>query len=181
MKTILVLALCSGVYAQPGWPQPEQFDGNNSPQPIEVVYAQTLPPCPTGYTCGDPGWSMSHWENTAAHGCFQISGSGVVGKSVPCSPVRPDWNRWHWSVIAFAAATSADLHSSRDLYELNPVLGRGSFGARQATVKVSLAAGLIGAEYLVIRRWPRTERAWRWVNWIAAGTTTAVAVRNYRQ
>lgn len=96
---------------------------------------------------------------------------------VPDSPSA----RWHWSVLALASATALDLHSSRDLYELNPVLGRGSFGARQATIKVSLAAGLIGAEYLVIRRWPSTERAWRWVNWFAAGTTTAVAVRNYRQ
>lgn len=170
MRTILLAALCvagygqsdstkllrlgpsettaAQVYAQPGWPQSEQFDDNNSPRPIQTVYGVLL-----------PGPSQN-----------------VVN---PIVAYKPDWNRWHWSALALASAAAIDLHSSRDLYELNPVLGRGPFGARQAAVKVSITAGLLASEYLVIRKWPSTERAWRWVNWIGAGATVGVATSNY--
>lgn len=82
-------------------------------------------------------------------------------------------------MLALASATAMDVHSSQGLYEMNPVLGRGPFGGRQAAVKVSIVGGLIAAEYLVIRKWPKTEKAWRWVNWLGAAGTVGVAASNY--
>lgn len=121
----------------------------------------------------------SVYAQTASFNCLQIDSK--VATFGLCGPSKADLKYWHWSVLAFSAATAADIHSSQGLYEMNPVLGRGPFGGRQAAVKVSITGGLIAAEYFAIRRWPSTEKVFRWVNWLGAAGTAGVAASNYRR
>lgn len=87
---------------------------------------------------------------------------------------------WAASVAFLAVAETADIASSRGSYELNPVLGRGPFGARQASIKAGIVGGVILAEWLILRRHPDSSRAFKWANYIAGGVTVGVAIRNWR-
>lgn len=56
---------------------------------------------------------------------------------------RIDWLRV--SQITVISAASADAASSWGQYEMNPVLGRGQFGARQLAIKGGVSVGGIYA------------------------------------
>ena len=81
---------------------------------------------------------------------------------------------------AAMASSALDTASSWGGYELNPALGRGQFGMRQTAIKNSLTAGLLVAEVPLIRRYPRTKRAFIIANWAAAAIWTGAAIRNWR-
>lgn len=85
------------------------------------------------------------------------------------------------SVGAFVAANALDGHSSWGKYEANPVLGRGTFGARQTAVKTGIVAGVLLAEWLVVRHHPERKRWLKWINYGAAAGITVVAAHNYMQ
>lgn len=86
-----------------------------------------------------------------------------------------------YSVGSFVAANTLDIHSSWGKYEANPVLGRGTFGARQASVKTGVVAGVLLAEWLVLRKHPERKRWLKWINYGATAGITSVAVHNYMQ
>lgn len=88
---------------------------------------------------------------------------------------------YEWSVGAVAGSQALDIHSSMGRYELNPVLGRGHFGARQIGIKLAIVGGWQVAQWIIVRRWPETRRAATYVNYGTAMGTGAVAVGNYRR
>lgn len=84
------------------------------------------------------------------------------------------------SLLILATATAADTHSSWGKQEANPVLRRGTFGPRQASLKIGLVAGAAAFEYAVLKRSRRRyERPLAFTNFAVAGVTGAVAIRNY--
>ncbi len=75
------------------------------------------------------------------------------------SPEVPRTDRLLLASDAVLIATDiGDLLSSRGLYETNAVLGRGPFGARQATISLGLTAVIVLAELPLARRWPRLAK-----------------------
>lgn len=95
---------------------------------------------------------------------------------------RPRLTAFRASQIAVAAATTADILSSRGLYERNPVLGRGAFTLRNQGAKViaTTAAALLLQEFLV-RKFPQTRRAFTFINFGATGMHAGAAAHNWRQ
>ena len=93
----------------------------------------------------------------------------------------PRLRAWWGSVGMLAAATAADIYSSRGGYELNPILGRGQFGARQAGIKIGAVVGLATVQRLVLRRHPRAERSFVVANVASGAATGLVAYRNTGQ
>lgn len=79
--------------------------------------------------------------------------------------------------ITFAAASVLDITSSWGKEELNPVLGRGTFGPRQAVTKAALAGGIL---YISTRTGAHHPRLTKWALYVGAGITLGIATRNYR-
>ena len=42
-----------------------------------------------------------------------------------------------------------------------------------------MIGGLIGAEYLLVKKYPRSAKLFTVVNWTTAGATTGLAIHNY--
>jgi hypothetical protein len=84
------------------------------------------------------------------------------------------------SLAAVASATAADISSSVGMRELNPILGRGAFGTRQAGICVGISSGVVLAEWLFMRHHTDRERAAAFANFGLAAAHAAVATRNYR-
>ena len=97
-----------------------------------------------------------------------------------CQTGQAQSHAYELSVGAVVGANIIDGHSSWNRYELNPVLGRGQFGARQIGIKLAIVGGWQVAQWLIVRRWPETRRAATIVNYGAAVGTGAVAWRNYQ-
>ena len=82
------------------------------------------------------------------------------------------------SQIAAGVASATDIASSWGRRELNPVLGRGTFGVRQTGIKVGLLTStMYTSDRLTFKR---RRRLLTVVNFAVAGVMTGVAVRNYR-
>lgn len=114
-------------------------------------------------------------------------GSMVPGTSGPLAVTAPrelrlgtpDYHRsFRISLASLLAANALDAVSSRGGYELNPILGRGNFGAHQEAIKGAFVGALVVGELLVVRRWPRSARAFMWCNFAGAGVTASMAARN---
>lgn len=89
------------------------------------------------------------------------------------------------SVAALAASQTADIASSVGRHEINPILGTGRFGARQAGVKLAIFGGSMLAQRLLLRGHEHAEierrrRALAKLNFAIAAGTGAVAARNWR-
>jgi tetrahydromethanopterin S-methyltransferase subunit F len=84
------------------------------------------------------------------------------------------------SDVALISATVADVVSSRGLYERDPILGRGNFGAKQATLSIGLATATVLLEIPITRRWPKTKRIFAIVNFGEAGAHGFAATHNER-
>ena len=87
---------------------------------------------------------------------------------------------WKWSIGMLAAANAADVMTSMGRYELNPVLGQGRFGPRATSVKIGISAATMGAQFLILRRWPEALRKAAYLNFALAGATGGVAASNIR-
>ena len=98
-----------------------------------------------------------------------------------CQTGQSQSHNYQLSVGAVIGANAIDGHSSWGQRELNPALGRGQFGARQAGIKAGVVVGWQVAQWLIVRRWPETRRAATIVNYGAAASISAVAVQNYKQ
>jgi hypothetical protein len=122
-----------------------------------------------------------------------ISTSGGKSLTVTAArwqaPLAPKGNqRWRnaWLVSAgvLAAANAADVASSRDLAEQNPLLrnSQGGFDARKgALIKAGATGGLLLVQAILRRRAGdgSLDKAFTIVNGAAAGAVGATAVRNY--
>jgi hypothetical protein len=78
-------------------------------------------------------------------------------------------------LLVVALTSASDIRSSWSKYELNPVLGNGRFGARQATISIAGTATATAAIVVLCRRHPKV-RNWSLAN-IAAGHGVA-AIHN---
>lgn len=88
---------------------------------------------------------------------------------------------WLVSVLALAAASAVDLHSSWGGLEANRTLAGpdGRFGVKGAALKVSFASALVGVQWLAGRKHPGTYKAGALVNFVMSGVYGGVAARNY--
>ena len=99
------------------------------------------------------------------------------------SPQPSGKTLWKSSLVTLATVNTLDVTSSWGKHELNPTLASpaGRFGAQGALIKLGFQGGLFGVEYLITRGHPskRAYRALSVINFGAAATIGAVAVRNY--
>ena len=99
-----------------------------------------------------------------------------------CSTPTQARSRWYRvGQVAWAAANLVDVGSSWGKRELNPVLGRGRFGRRQAGIKLGVAGGWLVGQEVLRRRVPESARAITVVNLAGAGGLGVVAVGNWRR
>jgi len=103
----------------------------------------------------------------------------------------PGRRLWQLSVVTLSAANVLDVHSSLGKHELNSTLAgpSGRFGTRGALIKGGLQGGLLGFEYLMIRRYShglqdissrsKLYRTLSILNFAAAGVISGVAAHNY--
>lgn len=89
--------------------------------------------------------------------------------------------RWAISLAPLIASEALDASSSYGLRELNPVLAQpdGRFGMKAAGIKFGVIGGLVGVEYLLVRKFPRSAKFFTVINWTTAGATTGLAIHNY--
>ncbi|MEQ1884621.1 MAG: hypothetical protein ABL967_06125 [Bryobacteraceae bacterium] len=90
--------------------------------------------------------------------------------------------RWAMSLAPLTISHALDASSSYGMRELNPLLAspNGSFGMKATSIKFGAMAGLMGVEYLLVKKYPRSAKFFTILNWTTAGATTGLAVHNYR-
>lgn len=98
---------------------------------------------------------------------------------------------WQISVVTLSVANVLDVHSSLGKRELNATLAgpSGTLGARGIALKSGLQGGLLGIEYLLIRKHsknlvedrarPRLYRTLSIINFVSSAVLTGVAAHNY--
>lgn len=84
------------------------------------------------------------------------------------------------SELTLAAAVTADVATSFTSpgHEANPLLGR-NFGAKDASIVLGWTAALIVGEHFAIKRWPKTRKAFAWINFGAASPHAYAAIHNH--
>lgn len=89
---------------------------------------------------------------------------------------------WWASVAAVVAGSAVDAHSSWGRQELNPLLrgANGEFGMKAVAIKAAIAGGVVGAQYLMLRKNPHAARYAAIANFSMAGAFAGVAVYNHR-
>jgi hypothetical protein len=98
-------------------------------------------------------------------------------------PERKGLGRLWWaSVAAVVAGSAVDAHSSWGRQELNPVLrgANGEFGMKAVAIKAAIAGGVVGAQYLMLRKNPHAAKYAAIANFGMAGVFGGVAVYNHR-
>jgi hypothetical protein len=109
--------------------------------------------------------------------------SSIEGLSDPTGRAATKWRRqWAISLAPLVASQSLDAASSYGMRELNPLLASpdGGFGMKATGVKFGVAGALVGVEYFLVRKYPRSAKFFTIVNWTTAGATTGLAVHNFR-
>ena len=88
--------------------------------------------------------------------------------------------QWAISLAPLFASQALDAASSYGMRELNPLLAgsNGGFGMKATAIKFGVVGALAGAEYFVVRKHPASAKFFTIVNWVTAGATTGLAVRN---
>ena len=94
---------------------------------------------------------------------------------------RASYRAWKISLAPVVAGQALDVGSSYGMRELNPMLAGpdGRFGAQGAGIKLGATAGLLGAEYLIVRKYPRSARVFSKINWSVSIVTTGFAAHNF--
>jgi len=90
-------------------------------------------------------------------------------------------SRWKLSLAPVFASQAFDAASSYGMREMNPMLAGsdGRFGAKGARIKLGATAGLLGVEYLMVRKYPRAARVFTNINWSLSIVTTGFAAHNF--
>jgi hypothetical protein len=89
---------------------------------------------------------------------------------------------WKASLVAVAAATVLDTHSSWQKLEANPLLasGSGRFETRAVLLKGLVTGGALGAQWVLVRHRPQALRMATWTNFAVSALYGTAAVHNYR-
>jgi hypothetical protein len=88
---------------------------------------------------------------------------------------------WRISVAPLIASQVLDVSSSYGMRELNPLLSsaNGGFEMKGAAIKLGVTGAVVGAEYLIVRKYPRSARVISKLNWTSGIVTTGFAIHNY--
>jgi hypothetical protein len=88
---------------------------------------------------------------------------------------------WRVSAALLGAVTIADVQSSVGRPEANPFLAsrNGQFSGRGIALKGVMVGGMIGAQWLMLRRNPQAAKYAAGANFAATALTGAVVVRNH--
>lgn len=88
---------------------------------------------------------------------------------------------WSISLAPLIASQALDVSSSYGMRELNPLLAspNGGFEGKGAAIKLGFTGVAVGAEYLIVRKYPRSARVISKLNWTTGIVTTGFAVHNY--
>jgi hypothetical protein len=88
---------------------------------------------------------------------------------------------WKISLVPFVASQALDVFSSYGMRELNPLLAsaNGGFEMKGAAIKLGVIGAVAGAEYLIVRKYPRSARVISRLNWTTGIVTTGFAVHNF--
>jgi hypothetical protein len=95
-----------------------------------------------------------------------------------------DWKRvWKATAMSLSWAVAADINTSLGGRELNPVLGRGPYGLRQAAISSGITAGALLWQWHRLRRRNPDDKAWRNAtisNLVSTGVHVGVAIHNVK-
>src|SRR5271170_3219131 len=88
---------------------------------------------------------------------------------------------WKISLAPLIGSQALDAASSYGMRELNPLLAssNGGFEMKATTIKLGVTGALVGVEYLMIRKYPRSAGVISKLNWTSGIVTTGLAVHNY--
>lgn len=88
---------------------------------------------------------------------------------------------WKISLAPLIASQTLDATSSYGMRELNPLLAsaNGGFEMKATTIKLGVTGALVGVEYLIVRKYPRSAQVISKLNWTTGIVTTGFAVHNY--
>jgi hypothetical protein len=79
---------------------------------------------------------------------------------------------------ALLASTAADVASSYGQRELDPVLGRGRYGIRQASLEFGITGAMLAAQEILVHHKPFLAKRLAIVNLVRVGAFTGLAVHN---
>lgn len=88
---------------------------------------------------------------------------------------------WKISLAPLVGSQALDAASSYGMRELNPLLASpdGGFEMKGAVIKLSVTGAVVGVEYLIVRKYPRSARVISKLNWTSGIVTTGFAIHNY--
>lgn len=93
---------------------------------------------------------------------------------------KPKIMEWKFSLLALAAAHSADAATSWNKRELNPLLSPtgGAFGAQMLAIKCAVTAGSITMQAVLLKHHPQLAKMFARFNFIESGVIGATAIHN---
>jgi hypothetical protein len=88
---------------------------------------------------------------------------------------------WKISLAPLVGSQALDAASSYGMRELNPLLAssNGGFEMKATSIKLGVTGAMVGVEYLLVRRYPRSARVISKLNWTSGIVTTGFALHNY--
>ncbi len=88
---------------------------------------------------------------------------------------------WKISIAPLVASQALDAASSYGMRELNPLLvsSNGGFEMKAASIKLGVTGAIVGLEYLIVRKYPRSTRVISKLNWTSGIVTTGFAAHNF--
>jgi hypothetical protein len=104
----------------------------------------------------------------------------LVNQSAASPASRPNSRAWKLSLLALAAAASADALSSWGKQEANPLLrsSNGTFGVRGLTIKGGLTGASVVPQYMM-RNNSKARKTFTILNFAETAMFTALAVHNF--
>lgn len=108
-----------------------------------------------------------------------------IGRNLRTVGVRVEKDRGtlglRLSQTALLSATALDALSSRGGWEGNCRVGCGPFRMSDQGAKgLAISGAIVAIEWAVVKKWPQSERFWKWFNWSKAGFHGGQAVHNWR-
>jgi hypothetical protein len=88
---------------------------------------------------------------------------------------------WKISLAPLVGSQALDAASSYGMRELNPLLAsaNGGFETKATMIKMGATGAIVGVEYLLARKYPRSARVIAKLNWTTGIVTTGFAIHNY--
>lgn len=105
----------------------------------------------------------------------------VAHESIEDTTRTAAFRSWKISLAPLVASQALDVSSSYGMRELNPLLAsaNGGFEMKGAAIKLGVTGAVVGVEYLIVRKYPRSARVISRLNWATGIVTTGFAVHNY--